>query len=239
MADPRISQVENDAEIARAFDICAAGFGTQTGDAIWMGTHPGWDTPEGREKGIAGLKSTLTNATTNKNGDPNIVFLKAELEGRMAGFAIWKQLSAVEGHGEPPVTEEQRLKDMQAKYPGNEVETRWVYQLMASLQRQRTALVKQKATTEQPALYVLDICAVDPAFQGKGIAKKLVQWGMDEAKRRGDLELITEGSSMGRGVYKKFGFVQEGPEIAYELDEEFRGRKTPSNVFMRTKGSQA
>jgi len=238
MANTSVSLVDTDADIARAYDICAAAFGAQTGDGIWIATHPGWDTPEGREKAIAGLKSTLTDTTKNKNGDPNIVFLKADLDGSMVGFAIWRQLSALEGHGEPPVTEEQRLKDMKAKYPDNETESRYTYQLMASLQRQRTALAKQKAATDQPALYALDICAVDPAFQGKGVAKKLVQWGVDEAKRRGDLELITEGSSMGRWVYQKFGFAQEGPEIVYEVDEEFRGRKRPSNIFMRTGGTR-
>lgn len=236
MATPRVSLVENDADIARAYDICAAAFGVQTTDGIWIGTHPGWDTPEGREKHIAGLKSTLSKATKNQSGDSNVVFLKSELDGQMAGFAIWTQLSAVEGHGQAPVTEEQRLKDMQAKFPGNERESRYVFQLMSSLQRQRTALATQKASTDQPSLYVLDICAVDPVFQGKGVAKHLVQWGVDEAKRRGDLELITEGSSMGRGVYQKFGFAQEGPEIAYEVDEEFKERKRPSNIFMRTRG---
>lgn len=236
MATPIVSLIEQDADIARGYDICASTFGLQTADGVWIGTNPGWDTPEGREKAIVGLKSTLTNANKNQSGDSNIVFLKADLDGRMAGFAIWRQMSAVEGHGEAPVNEEQRLKDMQSKYPDNETESRYVSQLMSSLQRQRNALAQQKATSDQPAVFVLDICVVDPAFQGKGVAKKLVQWGVDEAKRRGDLELITEASSMGRGVYQKFGFAQEGPEIAYDVDEEFKGRETPSNIFMRTKG---
>jgi predicted N-acetyltransferase YhbS len=29
---------------------------------------------------------------------------------------------------------------------------------------------------------ILGMCAVDPDHQGKGIAKALVQWGLDEAK---------------------------------------------------------
>ena len=39
---------------------------------------------------------------------------------------------------------------------------------------------------------------------------------------------------MGRRVYAKLGFQQEGGEIPYVVDEEFRQRDMPSNVFMRT-----
>ncbi|CAI4211277.1 unnamed protein product [Parascedosporium putredinis] len=74
----------------------------------------------------------------------------------------------------------------------------------------------------------------NPAEQTPGIASKLVQWGLDEAKRRGGLEAITEASSMGRHVYNRLGFQQEGPEIEYIVDEQFKDRQRPSNIFMRT-----
>lgn len=83
----------------------------------------------------------------------------------------------------------------------------------------------------------LDMCAVDPVYQRKGIARELVQWGLDEARRRGGLEAITEASSMGRHVYEKMGFQAEGPDIEYAVDSEFESRKRPSNIFMRTHGN--
>ena len=39
---------------------------------------------------------------------------------------------------------------------------------------------------------------------------------------------------MGRRVYGKMGFEQEGGEIQYAVDEQFASRIKPSNVFMRT-----
>jgi hypothetical protein len=38
---------------------------------------------------------------------------------------------------------------------------------------------------------------------------------------------------MGRLVYKQLGF-REVQGIEYEVDEEFKERERPSNVFMRT-----
>ncbi|KLU91281.1 hypothetical protein MAPG_09802 [Magnaporthiopsis poae ATCC 64411] len=68
-----------------------------------------------------------------------------------------------------------------------------------------------------------------------GLARALVQWGLDEAQRRGGIECITEASSMGRKVYLQMGFRQEGGEMAYLVDDEFKDRKLPSNVFLRTR----
>ena len=41
---------------------------------------------------------------------------------------------------------------------------------------------------------------------------------------------------MGRHVYEKLGFHQEGGEVEYDVAEEFKNRPLPSNIFMRTGG---
>ncbi|KAK7756927.1 hypothetical protein SLS62_000943 [Diatrype stigma] len=87
-----------------------------------------------------------------------------------------------------------------------------------------------------PSVMVLDLCAVHPAYQRRGIASRLVRWGLEEARRRGSgsaLEAITEASVMGRSVYERLGF-RPVAEIEYEVDEEFQARDRPSNLFMRT-----
>ncbi|KAJ5670176.1 uncharacterized protein N7477_005539 [Penicillium maclennaniae] len=127
--------------------------------------------------------------------------------------------------------------DLEALYPGNEPEQRYLCQVMASLHRRRIEIIKEKATAVPPAVMVLDMCAVDPSYQRKGIARALVQWGLDEARRRDNLEAITEASSMGRHVYEKMGFQAEGPDIEYFVDDDFECRKGPPNVFMRTHGN--
>ena len=85
-------------------------------------------------------------------------------------------------------------------------------------------------------MFVLDLCAVHPDFQGRGIASKMVRWGLEEAQRRGVPEAVTEGSAMGRHVYMKLGFHPEGlHDIHYHLDDEFSDRPAPpANLFLRT-----
>lgn len=244
-SDVLIELIDNEDDIARAYDITLACFGHQTRDGIWMATNPGWDTPTGRAAGIARNVARWRSATKDKNCDFNTMFLKATVpdpksngQRIMAGFAIWVQLSTVDGHGDKPVEDLSQALDLEALYPDSEAERRYCVQMDASLHAQRIAAVKDKshdgAQSGRPAVMVLDLCAVNSAFQRRGIANKLVRWGLDEAERRGGLEALTEASSMGRGAYAKLGFRQEGGEIEYDVDDEFRTREKPSNVFMRT-----
>ncbi|KAL2853599.1 hypothetical protein BJX68DRAFT_265067 [Aspergillus pseudodeflectus] len=238
----RIEPITTAHDFARFFDITALTFGHQIHDGIWSAFNPGWDTPAGREAGIARLVGRWESTTTDREGRPNTVFLKAVVPGgssgegeeEIAGVAIWVQASNVPGYGDKPATDLGEAMDLEALYPDNPTEQRYLRQLDASLHGRRVALVSEIATTDSPALMVLDLCTVDPAFQRRGIARGLVQWGLDEAKRRGGLEAVTEASAMGRHVYGQLGFVQEGGEMEAKVDEEFRGRAWPSNVFMRT-----
>ncbi|KAI5464822.1 acetyltransferase [Mariannaea sp. PMI_226] len=221
--------------------LCAnEAFGTQTQDGIWMHMNPGWDTPEGKTRAAQGFVKRWAGIENDNKGNPNTVFLKATLpdparpgERVLVGSAIWVQASAVEGHGDPQAP--RSAQDLQELYPEDEAAQRYAGQLDRSLHSRRVQLIKEIATTSQPAVMVLDMCAVDPAYQRRGIAKQLVQWGLDEAVRRGGLEAITEASSMGRGVYQKLGF-QPQEHIVYDVDPEFADRKRPSNLFMRTRG---
>jgi GNAT superfamily N-acetyltransferase len=237
----RIEPITTADDFARFFDISALTFGHQIHDGIWSVFNPGWDTPAGREAGILRLVERWGSITKDRNGDVNTVFLKAVVprdddseEEDIAGVAIWVQASNVPGHGDRPATDLGKAMDLEALYPGNPIEQRYLRQLDASLHGRRVQLVSEIASTDSPAVMVLDLCTVDPAFQRRGIAKKLVQWGLDEARRRGGLEAATEASAMGRHVYGQLGFVQEGGEMEARVDEEFRGRSWPSNVFMRT-----
>ncbi|KAF4552910.1 Hypothetical protein D9617_8g049230 [Elsinoe fawcettii] len=216
-------------------------FGRQAKDAVWMLMNPGWDDVDGRRKNAQNMVKEWKSIPNDKNGCPNTIYLTASVQDpdqpnsrRVAGLAIWKQLSFVDGHGTPFTGDmSEALKDY------DETKKRFATQMFASLWKRRIEYLKQVSEPgsghDPPAIFVLDMCAVDPAFQRRGIAKKLVQWGLDEAKRRGNLECTTEGSAMGRGVYRKLGFKDEGVgDIVYEVDEEFRSWDKPPNVFLRT-----
>lgn len=237
----RIEVVESVDDIVSGFDSICRAFGDQTQDAIWMVANPGWETPEGRQLCASRLAARLTTATRDRQGRPNTIFLKAtinegedETSRKIVGMAIWLQASVVEGCGDKPAEDPSTAMNLEDLYPGDKATQQFFCDLSRSLHARRVQVVKEKALSSVPSAMVLDLCAVDPSFQGKGIAKQLVQWGLDEAKSRGNLECILEASTMGRRVYLKMGFEQEGPEIEYDVAEQFAGVKLPSNVFLRT-----
>lgn len=238
-SDVHVEPVIKADDIARCFEIAAAAFGTQTADDNWMAFNPGWDTPEGKMEGALRMRSRWSTATVDKTGNLNTVILKATVpdpdKGEViAGMAIWLQGSMLPGHGDAPEPDLAKAMDLDALYPGNASAHRYLCQIDKSLARQRAESVKEAASQSPPAVLILDLCGVDPAFQRRGIASKLVQWGLDEAVRRGGLEAVTEASTAGRTLYSRLGFKQDGPETEYHFDDEFKDRVHPSNIFMRT-----
>lgn len=269
----KIALAESEHDISQGFQCAAEAFGRQTGDAIWIGMNPGWDTAEGSAAGAARMVDRWKSVTRDRDGNLNTMFVKATLpvdeasnddngsgndngdgNQKVVGMAIWVQMSSRPGHGESPPDQDQFMADAAAIYPDNPSEQRYMAQVIGLMQKQRIEAVKAKAETDQPAAMVLDLCIVNPAYQGRGIARQMVQWGLDEAKRRsssshsghGDhgglgprpMEALLEASTMGRRVYAKMGFVREGPEIDYAVDDEFRSKSVqlPSNIFMRRQG---
>lgn len=248
-SDVRVEIIDNEADFAPAFEVTAQAFGTQARDGVWMAMNPGWDTPEGKKANAARMASRWRGVTKDRDGNPNTVFLKATVPDPadsskrvIGGLAIWEQVSNAEGRGVPisgDVPAVIRDMDLASMYPGNEAEQRYLGQAMYSLHKPRLDLVRSIANSDKPAILALDICAVSPDFQRRGIAGKLVQWGLEEAERRGGLEAVMEASSMGRAVYARAGFKQDGPEITYAIDGEFAHRPMPSNIFMRSQLQEA
>jgi aminocarboxymuconate-semialdehyde decarboxylase len=235
-----ISPFETEQDARQAQYCLSEAFGRQAKDAVWILMTAGWDTEEGQAKHAQGLIKKWQSVTTNKDGQPNALYLKATLpdpdkqgERRVVGLAIWKQLSFVDGYGDP------FSSDMsEALTEHNEKNKRFATQMFNSLWKRRIAYMRevQESDRNPPAIFVLDMCAVDPAYQRRGIAGKLVEAGLAEAKKRGDLECTTEGSAMGRAVYRKLGFKDEGTgDIPYEVDDEFESWDKPPNVFLRTR----
>lgn len=243
-SDIVIEIIDDEQDFKTAFAIISRCFGKQTNDLFWKAMNPGWDTPEGAAAGADRMIKRWQTITVNKSGQPNTVHLKATVPDPqdptkrvMAGIAIWAQLSMIDGMGDKPSTDVSTAIDLNELYPGDETEQRFLRQGFASFVSQRVRTLEEKATTSSPATFSLDLCVVDPDFQRRGIANKLVEWGLGEAQDRGGLESTTEGSAMGRFVYKSLGF-KPVEEVNYIVDPEFQNRKLPPNLFMRT-GSNA
>ncbi|KAH6861896.1 hypothetical protein B0T12DRAFT_453088 [Alternaria alternata] len=237
--DVIIAPFETEQDFRQGQHCLSEAFGHQAKDAVWQLMTPGWDTDEGQTKHAQTLMKRWQSTTTNKDGQPNALYLKATLpdpdkqgERRVVGMAIWKQLSFVEGYGDP------FSSDMTAALVDyDEKNQRFATQMFNSLWKRRIAYMHEveKSDRNPPAIFTLDICAVDPAYSRRGIATKLVEAGLAEAKKRGNLECTTEGSAMGRAVYRRLGFKDEGTgDIEWEVDEEFKTWDKPPNVFLRT-----
>lgn len=236
-----VRPVDSPDDFTQIYHCMSEAFGCQIKESIWIAMNPNWNSSEGQREGASKLLARWQSATKNKEGHPNTVILKATLPDPQDGFklkivgaAIWIQASFVDGYGDPPTDSP---ADLAALTP---TERRFASQMYHSLWKRRVSLAWEKAKSDLPAMFILDICAVDPAFQRRGVAGKLVAWGLEEAKRRGGLECTTEASPMGRVVYKRLGFGTEGAgeDIVYEVDEEFRSRDKPEILFMRTWASQ-
>ena len=242
-SDILIERITSTADLASAFEVNCAAFGKQTNDGIWSAIYPNWNSTAGKQQAISRLAARLESDSKNPDGEPNTVLIKATVpspnnpsDPTIAGFAIWMQASTVPGFGEKPHENEISDEELELLYPSDAKEQRYLRQLLVSLHKRRSQTIMDKADdASPPAVFILDSCAVDPAFQRRGIATLLVRWGLDEAKRRGGLECVTEASSMGRHVYLREGFQAEGPDMGFEVDEEFAGRDRPPNVFLRTK----
>ncbi len=235
-----VQPVDTPDDFTQIYRCISEAFGRQIRDSIWISTNSKWDSPEGQKEGASKLLRRWQSATHNKEGQPNTVILKATLpdpqdktKHKIVGAAIWSQVSFVDGHGDQPTDSPADL----AALP--HTEKRFASQMYRSLWKRRVELAREKACSDLPAMLTLDTCAVDPAFQRRGVAGKLVEWGLEEARRRGGLECTTEASPMGRTVYRKLGFRAEGAgeDLMYEVNEEFRHRDKPAILFMRTGAS--
>lgn len=244
MADSiHISLVDDPSDFEAIFAAEMAAFAVQAQDNIWRSAHPGWEDPSTTPGFVQNRVRRWRMTTFDVHDNPNALFLKAVIPSpdggggadRIVGTATWVQLAADASLGDVPLDDATQLRAWRRVYPDSDADARFVAQALGSMQANRRATAAEKAGTAQPAWMVLDLCAVHPDFQGRGVARRLVQWGLDEARRRGGLECTTEASPMGRRVYDKLGFAR-GPEIEYFVDEDLKDRPIPSNMFMRTGG---
>lgn len=61
--------------------------------------------------------------------------------------------------------------------------------------------------------------AVDPEYRRKGLATRLLKWGMDEGDRLG-LPCMLEATREGEVVYKQHGYVSQGEFWTHMKDEK-------------------
>lgn len=233
MADrkSRVELIKDESDLTDSYECARASFGMQMRDVFWLATNPKHDTPQGHAAGV----ERLARRWRETKDEGHCYFLKAivtEHDGteHIGGMAIWTEQSAERN---PPRKELDETMDVTTL--GDEKEQRFARQMFASFMRRRSEVVAEAARNGR-SIMVLDLCCVHPNFQKMGLARKLVQWGLDQAARLGDkgqgLECFTEASPMGRPVYQKMGF-QFDSEMVYAMDDEFKDRKVAPNTHLR------
>jgi GNAT superfamily N-acetyltransferase len=84
------------------------------------------------------------------------------------------------------------------------------------------------ATFPSPTLY-LDFIVVSNTHQRRGIGKLLMTWGIDYARER-NVDIWTEASPMGLGLYTGLGFEERGT-FAVSVEGENVGVRMPILVL--------
>lgn len=176
-----------EADMHRIFEICSLAF--DRNEPYFDATYPKHWTESGRHQG--GERFTHT-----KNSDPHTTYLKAfdASTGEILGMAKW---NIYDDH----IPDFDKAHDEKEDYWDNDDEKAFSEALAKVFYDERNAAI----TRTGGKILCLDILAVDPEYQRKGVGAALVKWGADKADAMG-YEAVVESSPFGKGLYLKHGF---------------------------------
>ncbi|KAF2765597.1 acyl-CoA N-acyltransferase [Teratosphaeria nubilosa] len=177
-----------DADMHRVFECAAKAFARN--EPFFDLVYPEHWTKEG-------VKIGSERMIKIKNSDPNTIFLKAvdPRTGEIMGMAKWNVYGNTNTLPDmSPVT------DM-GDYWKTPEEKQYAIEAVNTFLEDRHDAIK----TRNGNLVSLDILAIDPAYQRRGVGGALVRWGTDKADKLG-VEAVVESSIFGKGLYEKNGF---------------------------------
>jgi ribosomal protein S18 acetylase RimI-like enzyme len=150
--------------------------------------------------------------------DPQIVIVCAVIDGQVLGYAIWRlpvSLARQETIFETVYRKASEVMDYVENWispPRWRNEQRWRVYLSVQSECVDTYLERKK----NGAWYLLAL-AVAPKCQRQGIGGILVDWGLNQARQRGE-KAYTEASEAGRGLYLQKGFQIVGSVLVHDRD---------------------
>ncbi|KAI1773225.1 hypothetical protein F4818DRAFT_423664 [Hypoxylon cercidicola] len=214
--------VLSDEDIPTGFQVVSKSFGH---NAPFVDIYfPNHDTPLGQVQGSERL-------TTWKRTSKNSTFLKAvissdsqdaheDLPERIVGIGIWTLMKTA------PPPELGKAENTET-WP-NEDDREFMTCLWRDYVKPRSQAVND---SNGKGVYVLELLAVHPDYQGLGAGTALVKWGTDAADEQ-RIKAVVESSPAGRRVYEKCGFHTEIEEMRFDTGEEFTKRRKPKLTFM-------
>lgn len=210
MASPMSVQVleAEDADMDRVFEIASLAF--QRNEPFFDFFWPKHWLVTGRTAGAERMRKT-------KNEDPYTTYLKAlNDEGKIMGMAKW---NVYDKSIPPELDNPSPLGD----HWETEDEKEFAGTLGADFIQCRHGAIR----LSKGNLVSLDILAIDPAYQRRGVGDALVKWGTAKADKMG-VETVVESSVFGKGLYEKNGFVFQG-DVELHVPEKFRPK--PASRF--------
>lgn len=182
------------------------------------------------DEGLAQSRRTLTTYFLEKNAYP---LLAIDYEtNKPAGMAVWLAPSTNDKRHQRHFSWWQRLFGRALKmYTGlilklSRLNLHWLLLYpslgVQVLQRQQTWSVHTKAIedkyitedSQRRGYWQLSLLGVHPSYGGRGLAKRLLQWGTDKADEE-DRVCYLSASPKGLPVYKKVGFEVLGADVCY------------------------
>lgn len=190
--------IADEADLDRLFEISSQAFARN--EPFFDLCYPNHWTPIGRQAGGQRFRAI-------RNTDPNTVFLKGidTRTGRIVGMAKW---IVYKSDFLPDLTP----KPLTGEYWKTDEERELCDEVVQLFLRTRNTAIEQSRGN----LLSLDILAVDPEYQRRGVGGALVGWGVREADELG-VGAVVESSIPGRGLYEKNGFVFERTVNVTEL----------------------
>ncbi|PWN34530.1 uncharacterized protein FA14DRAFT_31378 [Meira miltonrushii] len=221
----KITKVESEEEIERCFEVMSLAFGKDK--PMFNSMYPEHDTTEGRRNGT----NRLREMWQSKRDDVDFHYLKATIANQIAGFAIWTIMTPTKNLESEKAEEEFNLKAM---YPDQPLAQEWLRQIWPIYITQRRDVVLADSQDDRPVI-ALELCAVRPDMQRKGVGVLLSSWGVQYGKENGIREAVLEASIAGVGCYTKAGFAHQSPIDFGPVDRSLtQVRNFPTIVFMRT-----
>ncbi|KAI1116977.1 hypothetical protein F5Y14DRAFT_13222 [Nemania sp. NC0429] len=216
-ADIHVVPLENE-DIPICFQVLSKSFGH---NAPFVDVYfPDHDTPAGQAQGSKRL-------TSWKDGSLSSTFLKAVASNSysgtdtIVGLAIWTLMKT------PPPAAIEEAENVEEVWPDKQ-DREFMSQLWKQYVIPRTETIKASGGK---GVYVLELLAVHPEYQGLGAGTKLVMWGTEKATDLG-VKAVVESTPAGRRVYEKCGLRVEIEEMHFGVGEEFADRAKPKLIFL-------
>ena len=193
-----------DADMYRIFEICSLAFARN--EPFFDVTYPNHWTEAGRLQGAERFKRF-------KNTDPVTTYLKAidAATGEIMGMAKW---NVYDNH----LPDLNKVDEDNKNYWETKEDQAFSEAMVQDFLKTRNGAITRTGGN----IVSLDILAIDPQYQRKGVGSALVEWGVEKADTM-KVEAVVESSVFGKGLYEKHGF-EFVKDVRLEVPERFGDR---------------